>query len=262
MNYKLALTLRFLTGFLFYSFFFIGSYQFLISGYFSNFYIFSFLTSLVYLYFSYLVSYYNMHYLFEFTKEFILKSILIISMHAFVVFVCLCFPLVLGAGNKGLTILFFGSFYIAFEVISELAIVTTSYRKSVNLELYESKMLFNFQKEEYERSLNPDEYYYQIPKKVGIIEKLISKYLFVTVSNCFVNHNNECYGVYDKAFYMKLLEMSLENQRFFDIKLQDNKNYIVDCRGNKICITNSNFSFIDHYGAKCIITKNFSKELI
>lgn len=262
MKYKRTLLFRFLTGLLFYTFYFIASYKFLVTGNFPVLYILSIVSVMMYLYFSYKVSYLNMHYLFEFRKELVLKCVMIFIMYGFVFFVYKAIPFVFQKENNLLFVFFFFSFYIVFDVVSEIAIISTSYRKSVNIDLYESKMLHNFDIEQAQMMNSSFNNNYKLMKKPSLLKRIIEKYLFVTVCNCFVNHNNECYGVYDKAFYMKLIEMSKENQSFFSKRIKDDLNYILDCRCNVVCISKSKFEFIDHYGSKCIITKDFSKEII
>lgn len=262
MKYKLALFLRFLTGFLFYLLFFIASYKSIVTGQLQIMYLFSFVAALVYLYFSYLVSHYHMHYFFEFLKELILKLILIVSMYGFVAFVYFCFPLAINSGSRGLVFLVFGALYIAFDFISDLAIVTSSYRKAVEVSKYHSKMakIANYEEQmmdeqnEFER-----QEFIENQQRIKKSSKFFSRYISLCVYDCFIDHEIECYGIYDKAFYMKLIEFSKENQRFFGKKLGDNKNYILDCRCNIICI-NDTFSFVDHNGSKCVITKKINKE--
>lgn len=254
MKYKAILFLRFFTGFIFYACFFIGSYNFIITSEFPVAYVISFVSAMLYLYFSYLVSHFNMHYFFEFIKELILKVTLIATMFGFALFVYFVFPAVINSGKKGMIFVVFFTFYIAFDFISEVAIISTSYRRSVDFTLYYSKMTQNqlkYIKLQEEDPLLPK---IDFEKRYSKFRQFISRYLQVCVYDCFIDHEGKCYGVFDKAFYMKLIEFSKENQRFFSKKLSNNTDYILDCRCNVVCIREGIVTFFDHNGTKCVFT--------
>lgn len=253
MKYKLYTFLRFITGFLFYLFFFIASYKSLANTGISILYLGAFISSVLYLFFSYKVTYYNMHYFFEFKKELILKIILILSMFGIVLMFYKVFPFILGSEKRGLIILFFLGFYVAFEVISELAIITTSYKKSIDMASYEYKMIRIYEQEE---SCGKSIYK---KTKHSFITRFINKYIQLSVYNCFVDHEGNCYGLYDDAFYSKLINFSKENQRFYNKKIENNSDYILDCRCNVICIKEQNFILFDHSGTRCVFVNNLNK---
>lgn len=214
--------------------------------------------ALLYLFFSYVVSHYNMHYFFEFTKELKLKLLMIFVMYGFAFFIYKTMDYAINSGNRLVLVFFFFSFYIVFDLVSELAIITSSYRKSIEPEKYLQKMTQILKIDEETAKDDFMNFKKNNNKKPSVFSKIYSKYLGVTVYDCFIDHENNCYGVHDKAFFLKLMEFSKENQRFFGKRVTEH-DCILDCRCNVVCISSDEFSFIDCNGSKCIFTRKINK---
>jgi hypothetical protein len=73
----------------------------------------------------------------------------------------------------------------------------------------------------------------------------------------FANNEGKLIAFYETRFYEELMKFSKENQLFYG-KIITDKNYILDSRCNKVCITKEKFSFYDHNGVKCIFTMRFT----
>lgn len=252
MKYKLSMLFRFLTGLAFCYLYFKGSFKLFIweiDRRFFIYYITSAVLSSLYLYFSYLVSRYSRRYFFEFRKEFLMKLMLILVMYGSVILLSFLLPAVISIGNKKLIVVYFILIYVAYDFISEVALVTMAYGKSIDMSKYqytEVKIAQHYME-------NPNRSYAKIVEesKKFHIKNIFSRWILPPVYDCFVTHNEDCYAFFDKTFYEELLKFSKENQIFYGKKIT-NENYILDNRCNVVCIAEDNFTFYDHYGRKCI----------
>lgn len=258
MKYKLVMASRFFTGFIFCIFFFIGSMKSFVWESYVAYYLISLISSILYLYCSYLVSYYNMHYFFEFKKEFIMKLTLIISMYGCAFLFKYALPAIVEIEIKPLLFVYFIGFYLAFDILSELAIIATSYSKTVDVETYTYKMIsiVDYYEKQSENKNRQNEY----SKKAFRTIPIISKFILSPAYDCFMDYEEVCYAFFDKSFYSKLLEFSKKNQIFYGVKIKDD-NHILDKRCNIVDITKENFSFIDGCGRKCIFTHKIEKQI-
>ena len=76
----------------------------------------------------------------------------------------------------------------------------------------------------------------------------------------FVSHDGKPHPFTDDDFYMQLKKFSKYNQVFYGVHLKE-KNYILDCRCNKICLDKERFTFYDYNNVKCIMTIKVHKNM-
>lgn len=259
MKYRLSILLRMISGFLFCLLFFVGFVRFycLMS------YIWAYVASLcfaaIYVYSSFLAFRYQRHYFFEFKAEFTLKLLLIFAMFGSAIFLNSTFEIVIDLGNKYLLGFYFLLIYLGFDLISELALIISCYHNNYDRFAYRNKAKKIVKYIDQQAQIGNI-----LEDKIGPSRRVPKATIFFAMYNTdaydfFADSEGEFIAFYETDFYEELMQFSLENQKFYKKKIED-ENYILDTRCNKVCITKDKFSFYDCNGKKCTFTMKFERK--